>query len=76
MGSESIANEAEGQMGYWLRGQEGERNNNVFSKIRQVGKKKNIEKKYLALVKARQNLIQSPLFWLSKLVLFAKWAIT
>ena len=27
MGSESIAHEAEGQMGYWLRGHEGERNN-------------------------------------------------
>ena len=24
MGSESIAHEAEGQMGYWLRGHEGE----------------------------------------------------
>ena len=27
MGSESIAHEAEGRMGYWLRGHEGERNN-------------------------------------------------
>ena len=27
MGSESIAPEAESQMGYWLRGHEGERNN-------------------------------------------------
>ena len=26
MGSESIAYEAEGRMGYWLRGHEGERN--------------------------------------------------
>ena len=25
MGSESIAHEAEGRMGYWLRGNEGER---------------------------------------------------
>ena len=32
MGSESIALEAEGQMRYWLRGHEGERNN-CFSKI-------------------------------------------
>ena len=32
MGSESIAHEAEGQMGYWLRDHEGERNN-CFSKI-------------------------------------------
>ena len=29
---ESIAHEAEGQLGYWLRGHEGERNN-FFSKI-------------------------------------------
>ena len=26
MGSESVAREAEGQTGYWLRGHEGERN--------------------------------------------------
>ena len=38
MGSESIAYEAEGQMGYWLRGHEGERNN-CFSKIQLVGQK-------------------------------------
>ena len=38
MGSESIAHEAEGQMGYWLRGYEGERNN-CFSKIQLVGRK-------------------------------------
>ena len=38
MGSESIAHEAEGQMGYWLRGHEGERNN-CFSKTRLVGQK-------------------------------------
>ena len=37
MGSESIAHEAEGRMGYWLRGHEGERNNR-FSKIQIVGK--------------------------------------
>ena len=30
MGSESIATEAEGRMGYWLRGYEGERNNILF----------------------------------------------
>ena len=35
MGSESIALEADGQMGYWLRGHEGERNNS-FSKIQLV----------------------------------------
>ena len=35
MGSESIAHETEGQMGYWFRGHEGKRNN-CFRKI-QVG---------------------------------------
>ena len=38
MGYESIAHEAEGRMGYWLRGHEGERNN-WFSKIQLVGQK-------------------------------------
>ena len=38
MASESIACEAEGQMGYWLRGHEGERNN-CFSKNQLVGQK-------------------------------------
>jgi len=38
MGSESIAHEAEGWMGYWLTGHEGERNN-CFSKIQLVGHK-------------------------------------
>ena len=38
MGYESIAHEAEGRMGYWLRGYEGERNN-CFSKIQLVGQK-------------------------------------
>ena len=38
MGPESIAYEAEGRMGYWLRGHEGERNN-CFSKIQLVGQK-------------------------------------
>ena len=42
MGSESIAHEAKGRMGYWLRGHEGERNN-CFSKIQLVVK--NIESK-------------------------------
>ena len=35
---ESIAHEAEGQMDFWLRGYEGERNN-CFSKIQLVGQK-------------------------------------
>ena len=38
MGSESIAHEAEGRMGYWLIGHQGERNN-CFSKIQPVGQK-------------------------------------
>ena len=38
MGSESIAHEAEGWMGYRLRGHEGERTN-CFSKIQPVGQK-------------------------------------
>ena len=38
MGSESIAHEAIAQMGYWLRGHEGERNN-CFSKIHLVCQK-------------------------------------
>ena len=38
MGSESIVHEAEGWIGYWLRGHEGERNN-CFSKIQLVGQK-------------------------------------
>ena len=41
MGYESIAHEAEGRVGYGLRGYEGERNN-CFSKIQLVGQK-NIE---------------------------------
>ena len=38
MGSEPIAHEAEGRMGHWFRGHEGERNN-CFSKIQLVGQK-------------------------------------
>ena len=38
MGSAPIAHEAQGRMGYWLRGHEGERNN-CFSKIQLVGQK-------------------------------------
>ena len=44
MGSESIAHEAEGRIGYWLRGHEGERNNR-FSKIQLVGQKYREQKK-------------------------------
>ena len=38
MGSESIAYEAEGRMGYRIRGHEDERNN-CFSKLQLVGQK-------------------------------------
>ena len=38
MGSKPIAQEAEGWMGYWLRGQEGKKNN-PFSKIQLDGQK-------------------------------------
>ena len=37
-GSELIAHEAKGRMGYWLRGHEGERNN-CFNKIQLLGQK-------------------------------------
>ena len=45
MGSESIAHEAEGRMGFWLRGHEGKRNN-CFNKIQLVGQKYREEKKF------------------------------
>ena len=51
MGYESIAHEAEGRMGYWLRGHEGERNN-CFSEIQLVGQK-NIKTRHLSQVEAR-----------------------
>ena len=50
MGYESIAHKAEGWMGYWLKGYEGE-GNNCFSKIQLVGQK-NIETKHFSQVKA------------------------
>ena len=50
MGSESVAHEAEGRIGYRLRGHEGERNN-CYSKIQLVGQK-DIETKHLSLAKA------------------------
>ena len=56
MGSESIAHEAEGRMGYWLKGHEGERNN-CFSKIQLVGKKISRQNN-----SSQQNAIQPPLF--------------
>ena len=65
MGSKSIAHEAEDRMGYWLRGHESERNN-CFSKIQLIGQKYR-DKTTLA----EHNAIQPPLFWFSKLALFA-----
>jgi len=53
MGYESIAYEAKGRVGFWLRGYEGERNN-CLSKIQLVGQK-NIETKHFSLVKARHQ---------------------
>ena len=50
MGYESIAHEAEGRMGYWLIGHEGERNS-CFSKIQLVGQK-DIETEHLSQVEA------------------------
>ena len=38
MGSQSIAHEAEGRIGYWLRGHESERNK-CFNKIQLAGQK-------------------------------------
>ena len=58
MDYESIAHEAKGWMGYWLRGYEGERNN-CFSKIQLVGQK-NIETKRLSQVKARRQSFLQP----------------
>ena len=57
MGSESIAYEAEGRMGYWLRGHESERNS-CFSKIQLVGQKYQ-DKTPLG----SKNAIHPPLFW-------------
>ena len=45
MGSESIAHEDEGRMGYCLRGHEGEKNN-CFSKIQLVGQKYREQKNF------------------------------
>ena len=52
MGYDSIAHEAEGQVGYWLRALEGERNN-CFSKIQLDGQKisrQNIFRQFKAIV--------------------------
>ena len=66
MGCESTAHEAEGQTGYWLRDHEGERNNYCFSKIQLVNQKISRQNNF-----GQQNVIQPPLFWFLKPVLFA-----
>ena len=40
MGSESIAHEAEGHMGYWLRGHKGERNNIIIVLVNPTSRSK------------------------------------
>ena len=59
MGYESIAHKAEGRMGYWLRGYEGERNNS-FSKIQLVGQK-NVETKQKKVIFRERKLDINPL---------------
>ena len=49
-----MGSEAEGRMGYWPRGYEGERNN-CFSKIQLVGQK-NIETKHLIFRKLKLDI--------------------
>ena len=58
MGSESIAHEAKGRMGYRLRGNEGERKN-CFSKIQLVGQKYR-ERKYFSYLKLDFNPFLPP----------------
>ena len=65
MGCESMAHEAEGLMGYWLRGYEGDRNN-CFSKIQLVGPKNREEKNFSCL-----KLDFNPFFAAKKPALFA-----
>ena len=67
MGSESIAHEAEGRLGYWLRGHEGEKKN-CFSKIHAtiVGQKYRDKKNFSDL-----NLEFNPFFAAKKPALFA-----
>ena len=49
MGSESIAHEAEGRMGYGQRGHEGEKNN-CFSKIQLAGQKYRVKTTYADVI--------------------------
>ena len=61
MGSESIAHEAAGWLGYWLGGHEGERNN-CLSKIQLVGKKISRQNNFCYL-KLDFNLFLPPKSW-------------
>ena len=53
MGSESIAHEAEGHMGYWLRGHKGERNNIIIVLVNPTSRSKISRIKKVKLVKVR-----------------------
>ena len=56
MGSVSIAHEAKGLIGYWLKDHEGERNNfYCFSRIQLVGEKKISRQNILRLLKLDFN---------------------
>ena len=59
MGSASIAHEAEGRIGYWLRGHEGERTNG-FSKIQLIGQKKISRQKIFRWLKLEFNPFLPP----------------
>ena len=75
MGYESVAHEAEGRMGYRIRGYEGKRNN-CFRKIQLVGQK-NIETKHLPQVKARHQPFLPPKHYkYAGTFCFYQWAIT
>ena len=61
-GSELIAHEAKGRMGYWLRGHEGERNN-CFSKIQLVGQKYREKTNFASKTRFRRQGIQEEITW-------------
>ena len=61
-GSELIPHEAEGRMGYWLRGHEGERKN-CFSKIQLVGQKYRDKTNFASKTRFRRQGIQEEITW-------------
>ena len=67
MGYEAIAHEAEGRMGYWIRGHEGERNN-FFSKIQTVSQKKKMRLNIFRKLKLDFNPFLS-----SKHYIYGRW---